>query len=498
MYRLALYFLIFLCLAALALSFFGLLPFKPYDFLFSTALILAVCIFVNTIFAKVFEVPTNVESEYITALILVLIITPPQVSNYSAYFIFAGWASLWAMASKYIFAIGKKHLFNPAAFAVALTSFSIAQSASWWVGTASMLPLVVIGGLLVVRKIKRFNMVLSFLLMGLATITVTSFLRLGSGSAITLVQRVLVDSPILFFSFIMITEPLTTPPTKKLQIFYGALVGLLFAPVIHVGSIYSTPELALLAGNIFSYLVSPKERLVLELKEKIPIGSDICDFVFASNRKLAFRPGQYLEWTLGNSNADSRGNRRYFTVASSPTEKNIRIGVKFYSKPSSFKKSMLSMNPGDKIIASQLAGDFTLPGSQKKKLVFIAGGIGITPFRSMLKYLLDSNQPRSIVLFYSNSLISEIAYKDIFDLAEKELGVKTVYNLTNINQIPAEWQGGRGHISKEMIIQEIPDYKERLFYISGSRSMVVAFEKILKDIAVPNNNIKVDFFPGFA
>ena len=94
--------------------------------------------------------PTNVESTYISALILALIITPLQSYN-DLWFL--GWAAVLAMASKYILGIKGKHLFNPVAFAVALTYFTINQSASWWVGNATMLPFVLVGGLLVVRKI---------------------------------------------------------------------------------------------------------------------------------------------------------------------------------------------------------------------------------------------------------------------------------------------------------------------------------------------------------
>ena len=89
-------------------------------------------------------------------------------------------------------------------------------------------------------------------------------------------------------------------PTQSLRIAYGMLVGFLFAPGIHVGSVYSTPELALVVGNSFSYAVSPKAKHIPKLKEKKEVGTDIHDFVFATPDKVAFRPGQYMEWTLGH------------------------------------------------------------------------------------------------------------------------------------------------------------------------------------------------------
>ncbi len=495
MYRLLLYYLIGLLAVALVLSLLGILPYSPVGLVYSGLFITLLCWIVNTISAWIFNVPSNIESVYITALILALVITPIRTPD-TQYLIFVAWAAVWSQTSKYIFAVSRKHIFNPAALAVALTALTINQSASWWVGTAWMLPFVLTGGILIVRKIRRFDLVMSFLLAAVVTIlafNITAGLGLTSSW-----KQILVDSPLFFFAFVMLTEPLTTPPTKGLQIIYGGLVGVLFAPQIHLGTIYSTPELSLLVGNVFSYLVSPKKKLFLTLKEKIKLAPGIYDFVFAADAGMAFRPGQYLEWTHEHEKPDSRGNRRYFTIASAPTEPEIIMGVKFYNSSSSYKTSILAMEPGQHILAGQLAGDFTLPKNPKEKSVFIAGGIGITPFRSMIKYLVDAHESRDIILFYSNKNVSEIVYTDIFDQAVEQIGLKVVYTLTEVSQVPAGWQGSVGAINAQMIAEEVPDFKERTFYISGPHAMVTAFEDVLVGMGVHKNKIKTDFFPGFA
>lgn len=469
MYRLVLYYLIALVAMAFVLSVLGVLPYAPMTLLLATLYLVAVCWIANRVFAYIFGVSANVESVYITALILALILTPSQTTNYGPYLLFAGWAGVWAMASKYIFAIKKKHFLNPAAFSVALMAFTIAKSASWWVGTTAMLPLVLIGGLLVVRKLRRFDLVLSFLV---------AALLMGMSP-----KTMILGTPLLFFSFIMITEPLTTPPKRWLRIVYGALVGVLFAPAVHIGSVYSTPELALLVGNIFSYFVSPKQKLMLVLKEKIQTARDTFDLIFTPNQKLQFQAGQYMEWTLGHRRPDSRGNRRYFTITSSPTENNIRMGVKFYPESSTFKKSLLGMRAGDGIVASQLAGEFTLPKDPKRKIVFIAGGIGITPFRSMIQYLLDRHESRPITMIYANKSNADAVYRDVFDRAQLELGITTIYH--------------EGLLTMENIAAYAPDFKDRMFYLSGPHGMVAAFEHLLADLGIPRSHIKVDFFPGF-
>jgi ferredoxin-NADP reductase len=282
----------------------------------------------------------------------------------------------------------------------------------------------------------------------------------------------------------MLTEPQTTPPTKNLRIAYGTLVGALFATTWKIGPIFATPEAALIVGNIFSYLVSPKEKLLLKLKKRACLAEDIYEFTFAGTGPIKYKPGQYMEWTLAHGDSDSRGVRRYFTLASSPTEEELKIGVKFSDNGSSFKKSLLTI--GDKnIVASQLAGDFTLPKNKNQKLVFIAGGIGITPFRSMLKYLDDKNENRDIVLFYTAKTPGEFVYKDIFAEAEKRLGIKTIYVATKIS----------GRLDEHKIKEAVPDYKERVFYLSGPHALVEAFKSSLSNLKV--KGIKTDYFPGY-
>ncbi len=489
MYRLMLYVLIVFLAVALSLTFFKILPFDPLNLFFSAVFLILICWITNKILAIFLNVPTNFESVYITALILTLIITP--ATNFHD-FLFLGLIGVCSQVSKYALAIKKKHIFNPAAFSVALSFLFFKFGASWWIGNQYMLIPVLIGGLLVVRKLQRFNLILSFLVF-YSIFIVGNSVRMGN----RLTPSIFLESPIFFFAFIMLTEPQTTPPTKILQIFYGSLVG--------VGSTQFSLEIALILGNVFSYIVSPKEKLLLKLKEKIQLAPSIYDFVFKLDKqslrdeslKQSLRPnglkpftynaGQYMEWTLGHKNPDSRGVRRYFTLAASPTEGNLRIGVKFYPNGSSFKNSLINMKPGDQIVASSLSGEFTLP-KDSEKLCFIAGGIGITPFRSMIKYLLDANQKKDIILLYSNKTALDIVYKDIFDQAFQKLGIKTVYVNTDTQEF----------IDDKKIVNEVQDFKDRTFYISGPHSMVDVFEKILKGMGIPGSQIKIDFFPGYA
>lgn len=297
-------------------------------------------------------------------------------------------------------------------------------------------------------------------------------------SLVILTKQIFFDSPILFFAFVMLTEPQTTPPNKRQRIYYAGLAGLLFAN--------TTPEMTLVLGNIFSYLVSPKEKLILILSKKTQLATNIYDFVFKLDQKFLFLPGQYMEWTLGHKKVDSRGNRRYFTLASAPTEGNLRIGVRVSDPSSSFKNELLNMKNGDKIVAGSLSGDFVLPQDPGRKVVFIAGGIGITPFRSIIKNMVDKAEKRDIVLFYSIKNTEDGVYMGVFRAAQG-LGLRTFVNVSSQS----------GPITKEIIAGQVADFKQRTFYLSGPPGMVDAFEKTLLEMGLRKSQIKTDFFPGY-
>lgn len=455
-YRLMLYFLLFLWVIAVIFAFLGIIFLNPFSIIFSYFFITGVCWISNKIWAKLFKAPTNTESVYITAFILSLILQP--ASNPQDYFYLA-LVSILAIASKFIATINHKHIFNPAIFGVAAGALILNQQASWWIGTSQMLPFILIGGLLIVRKIQGFDLVITFFLIALA--------------------KPLFDAQLLFFSLVMLTEPQTTPPTRKKRILYGGLVGIF--------STFLAPDLALLLGNIFSYLVSPKFKLLLTLESRKEIAKSTYEFIFHPSKTFNFLPGQYLEWTIDSKKSDQRGNRRYFTIASSPTKKDIHLGIKFYQPGSSFKQTLLEMKEGDTIVGSQLSGEFILPDDPNTPLVFMAGGIGITPFRSMVKYLFDLKEKRKVTLIYAAKTEEDIAYKDLFDQASNELGIKVIYQTEK-----------QGRVDEKFIKETVSDLQNSIFYLSGPHGMVNTFEQLLKSMKVPSNHIKIDFFPGYA
>lgn len=493
MYRLLLYYLLGLLLAATGLSAVGDMHYSAVQIALSAGIAVIACWAINHIFAAIFNAPINPESSILTGLILALII-PPSLQNYGILFLLA--ASGLAIASKYILTIGEKHIFNPAAIAVVLTAWGPRQNASWWTGTAVLLPFVIIGGILITRKVRREYMVVTFLVVTALTTAILSVA--GKTSVGGNLHNLIFSSPAFFLAFVMLTEPYTSPTTKQKQMWYAALVGFLIAPQVHLGHTYTSPEVGLIIGNIFAYVISSKTKLFPVLSGKVRIAADTVEFAFIPGKKLVFQPGQYMEFTLPHPHPDDRGSRRWFTIASSPTEDMLKLGVKFYGKGSSYKRAMLDMDQNTPVVAAQVAGDFVLPKDKDKKLVFIAGGIGVTPFRSMTQYLIDTNERRHVRMLYSARSYNDLAYKDVFEAARQAFGMQTIYVLSDSAEAGQKQFTVRGRINRELIKQSIPDYRERMFYISGTHPMVEDAQIVLSELGIHRSNIKVDFFPGYA
>lgn len=500
MYKLVLYSLQVMTGVSVVFAFLGILSFSGISLVVSFLVIMFICTSVNYLFAKGFQVPTNVESTSITAYILFLILDPIHVLSNGQLisWIDVGVVSLIsavAIASKYLFTYKNKHLFNPAAIGLVVGGLVGFGQGTWWVSSAPMLPIVLICGLIIVRKIRRFSLFVPFLLASSFTIIAVNIV---DGTVNTdLFKQLFFSWPIIFLGTVMLTEPYTAPGTKIDRAVYGVIVGMLFGSQFHIGNINSTPELALVIGNLYSFIVNGSYRMKLTLLKKEAMAPDIYEFSFRPEEQMHFFPGQYLEWTLAHKDFDSRGIRRYFTVASSPTEEVVKLGVKTVANGSSFKHTLTSFNQGDSITISQLGGDFTLPEDESRKLVFIAGGIGVTPFRSMVKYLIDTQQQRDIILFYAAQNEASFVYKDIFAEAERIVGLKVIYVLSGSNTVPAEWKGIAGIITPEIIEQYVPDFSHRTFYLSGPDGMVKAYKQMLKTAGVGRTSIRTDYFPGF-
>lgn len=486
MYRLVYLVLITYALVTIVASFLSLLPYLPLDLILGALVLVGASLGSNILFARLVGVAPNTESPFITGLILFLITGPvPITVQPLRNTLVLVTLAVIAMAAKYVLIWRKQHVFNPAALAVLSAGLLFGVGSSWWIGTSTLFPIVLVGGALVVTKIRRWPMVLAFLVTYLLLV---GLYRLSTGSDVLSVlvqwQTLLTATPLLFFASIMLIEPLTSPTSARGRLLFGIGTGLvLFTFHAFVPTYAYALETSLLIANAASILVFRDVRRTLTLTRVQDMADGVKGFAFTPSVPLAFRAGQYVEWTLPHPHPDSRGVRRYFTIASSPTSGELLLVAKFPEKPSSFKRALLNLKPGQTVQVAHLAGEFTLPTDTRAPLLFIAGGIGVTPFASMVQWLVDHREKRDIVLLYAARSESEIAFQDLFAEAEKTVGLRTHYVT------------GSDPLTVERIAEFVSDYKDRSIYISGPELMVQALTNAVKKSGAVA--VRRDFFPGY-
>jgi ferredoxin-NADP reductase len=223
----------------------------------------------------------------------------------------------------------------------------------------------------------------------------------------------------------------------------------------------------------------------LTLRERKQETPDVESFIFSLTEDLIWKPGQFLHYVLHHEPTDDRGSDRWFTIASAPFEKKVMITTRFdATRSSTFKKTLQELKLDEQIEVSDLDGDFVL-GDADAKHVFIAGGIGVTPFHSILKEADHTGQKLDVTLLYANR-DEHAPYKIEFDeFAVRNPKLRITYFI-----------GER--IDEAAIRKAVPDLKTPLFYVSGPEPMVESFGVLLKNMGVPSAQVKQDWFPGYA
>lgn len=233
--------------------------------------------------------------------------------------------------------------------------------------------------------------------------------------------------------------------------------------------------------------------MLLTLTARRREGASVESFEFQPEDPLANQAGQYLRYTLNHRDPDDRGITRFFTIASAPSESIIMLTARFSTPGSSFKRALTQLEQGAVMEAAGPYGHF-LFSNYETPAVFIAGGIGITPFRSILVDLAARRLDPDITLLYANST-PEIPFRQLFDdLSARQSRLKVIHTVSQPNH---EWKGPVGRVDERFIREHVPDSDDALFYVSGPKPMVEAAAKTLTAMGVGAEKIKQDFFPGY-
>lgn len=237
-----------------------------------------------------------------------------------------------------------------------------------------------------------------------------------------------------------------------------------------------------------------KEENVAEYTLLLLTKREVADGTF----EVSFRKPADFEYKAGQSmklHSPKDGERKSMSFVSAPHQENLVFAMRF--RDSEFKKAVCEAEEGTEFVLDGPRGKFTLE-DEDSPLVFIAGGIGITPLLSMMRDLTQQNSERKVVLFYSNREEKDIAYKkELERLTSDNKNIKVVYTLTKEGVTPSNWEGERGYINGVMIekytdLLSFPD-----FYVAGPPAMVEAMDELLKRMGIEEENIHLRRFPGY-
>ena len=218
-----------------------------------------------------------------------------------------------------------------------------------------------------------------------------------------------------------------------------------------------------------------------------------------------YTAGQFAFFDIGGVDNDPKGPIRHFTISSSPTENFIMFTTRMRDSP--FKKRLSILEDGAKVKVRGPEGQFVLHDEHSKPAVFLSGGIGVTPFRSMIKYATDKQLPLKIVMFDSNRDPDGILFKKEFDdWTTLNQNLKIIYTVSedkhdeNQSIVRNGWKGEYGRINKAMILKYLDNtmINNSIFYICGPPSMLKAMQSLLQEeLKISEERIRVEEFTGY-
>ena len=239
----------------------------------------------------------------------------------------------------------------------------------------------------------------------------------------------------------------------------------------------------------------PIYKTTLLRKEEIAKGT--MAFHFEKPGGFAFKAGQFGDFTLINpAETDTEGNTRGFSLASAPYEDTLMFATRM--RDTAFKRALKRMEVGTEISLDAPYGSFTLHNNPRLSAVFLTGGIGVTPVRSIVLQAAHDNLPHQIFLFDSNRKPEDAAFLNALMGAEvKNPNYAFVGTMTEMEKSSQKWVGETGYITKPMLVKYIGDLTLPIYYIAGPAAMVTAMRKTLNEAGVDDDNIRTEEFSGY-
>jgi ferredoxin-NADP reductase len=227
------------------------------------------------------------------------------------------------------------------------------------------------------------------------------------------------------------------------------------------------------------------------------VGNEIILFRTEKPKDFMFLAGQWCFLVVPDIGFhDERGLRRAFSIASSPLEIDLLFVIKI--SDSALKRTMREVSLGASIVLESPRGNLTLPEDTSHPLVFLAGGVGIAPFRSLIRYAVDARTGHEITLFYSSQTPEETPFLDeLLRVNEEFPNVSVIPTMTRLRESPSTWAGLTERINPEMIKNGCKDWEAAIYYVVGPPSMAAGMKQVLQEMNIPPARTKTELFTGY-
>jgi ferredoxin-NADP reductase len=235
----------------------------------------------------------------------------------------------------------------------------------------------------------------------------------------------------------------------------------------------------------------------IKLKNRRQIAEGTMAFHFEKPEGFAYKAGQFGDFTLIDpSETDAEGNIRGFSLASAPYEDSLMFATRM--RDTAFKRVLKTMEPGAELMLDGPYGSFTLHNNASIPAVFLTGGIGVTPVRSIVRQAAHDRLPHKIFLFYSNNRPEDAAFLDeMMEAQEENPNYTFIGTMTKMEKSSRAWHGETGYITQAMLLKSIGDLTLPIYYIAGPQAMVHAMREMLNESGVNDDNIRTEEFTGY-
>ncbi len=239
-------------------------------------------------------------------------------------------------------------------------------------------------------------------------------------------------------------------------------------------------------------------KLILRLTERQPVAEGTLSLGFdLAGQPFPFQPGQFIRVGLSDPlYPDPKGNVRSFSIASSPADPFLLVATRMTGSP--FKRSLAEAPIGTLVNVGGPAGSFGLDPNSDAPVALFAGGIGITPFRSMLKHAREQSSARRVTLIYSNRCPEQAAFlEELQAWAKDNANFRLLATMTQADRSPRGWNGPTGYVDLRFLRQYLPEEPTGGCYVAGPPRFVAGVTQALREAGVDNKRVRTDEFTGY-